>query len=142
MKNSLFLFFIFFTMIVFGQNKWIDDTTELRIPVWVGKEILLNLNELDRLKTIEIQTGKEISELEKKILSQEKSILILEETNAHGLRIIGLTEEKVILLNDENKQLRIDIGKIKTKNTVIEIIGAAIIGALTYVIVFKWWAMK
>lgn len=137
MKNSLFLFFIFFTMIVFGQNKCIDDTTELRIPVWVGKEILLNLNELDRLKTIEIQTGKEISELEKKILSQEKSILILEETNAHGLRIIGLTEEKVILLNDENKQLRIDIGKIKTKNTVIEIIGAAIIGALTYVIVFK-----
>ena len=75
--------------------------------------------------------------MEKKILSQEKSILILEETNAHGLRIIGLTEEKVILLNDENKQLRIDIGKIKTKNTVIEIIGAAIIGALTYVIVFK-----
>ena len=68
MKNSLFLFFIFFTMIVFGQNKCIDDTTELRIPVWVGKEILLNLNELDRLKTIEIQTGKEISELEKKIL--------------------------------------------------------------------------
>jgi hypothetical protein len=124
-------------MIVFGQNKCIDDTTELRIPVWVGKEILLNLNELDRLKTIEIQTGKEISELEKKILSQEKSILILEETSAHGLRIIGLTEEKVILLNDENKQLRIDIGKIKTKNTVIEIIGAAIIGALTYVIVFK-----
>lgn len=137
MKNSLFLFFIFFTVIVFGQNKCLDDTTELRIPVWVGKEILLNLNELDRLKTIEIQTGKEISELEKKILSQEKSILILEETNAHGLRIIGLTEEKVILLNDENKQLRIDIGKIKTKNTVIEIIGAAIIGALTYVIVFK-----
>jgi len=30
-----------------------------------------------------------------------------------------------------------DIGKLKTKNTVIVIIGGAIIGALTYIIVFK-----
>ena len=53
------------------------------------------------------------------------------------MRIIGLTEEKVSLLDEENKQLRIDIGKIKTKNTIIEIVGGAIIGALTYIIVFK-----
>ena len=53
------------------------------------------------------------------------------------MRIIGLTEEKVNLLNDENKKLMDDIGKLKTKNTVIEIIGGAIIGALTYIIVFK-----
>ncbi len=137
MKKILLLFFIFFTTIVLGQIECPEDTTELKIPVWVGREILLNLNELDRLKSIEIQTTKEISELEKKVLVQEKSISVLEESNNRNLRIIGLTEEKVNLLNDENKQLRIDIGKVRTKHTVIEIFGVAIIGALTYILVFK-----
>ena len=106
-------------------------------PNSIGKQILNDLNDLDRLKSIEIKTTKEISELEKKIIFQEKSISTLEETNSHSLRIIGLTEEKVNLLDQENKQLMVDIGKIKTKNTVIEIVGGAIIGALTYILVFK-----
>lgn len=137
MRNIFLLFFVFFTSFVFGQNSYSEDTTQLTVPVWVGKEILLDLNELERLKFIEIQTTKEISELEKKILYQEKSISVLDETNNKNMRIIGLTEEKVNLLNDENKKLMDDIGKLKTKNTVIEIIGGAIIGALTYIIVFK-----
>jgi len=137
MRNIFLLFFVFFTSFVFGQNSYSEDTTQLTVPVWVGKKILLDLNELERLKFIEIQTTKEISELEKKILYQEKSISVLDETNNKNMRIIGLTEEKVNLLNDENKKLMDDIGKLKTKNTVIEIIGGAIIGALTYIIVFK-----
>jgi len=36
--------------------------------------------------------------------------------------IIKDTEEKVILLEDDNKNLRKDIKKIKTKNTIIEIV--------------------
>ena len=137
MRNIILLFFVFFTSLVFGQNPCPEDTTQLDLPVWVGKEILLDLNELERLKSIELQTTKEISELEKKIIYQEKSISVLEETNNKNLRVIGLTEEKVNLLNEENNQLMSDIGKLKTKNTVIEIIGGAIIGALTYIIVFK-----
>lgn len=137
MKNYLLIFFVFIITNVFGQNICCEDTNYLKIPVWVGKEILLDVNELERLKKIEIESNKEISELEKKILLQEKSILVLEETNNHSLRIIGLTKEKVNLLNDENKELRNDIGKIKTKHTIIEIFGGAIIGALTYILVFK-----
>lgn len=137
MKNYLIIFFVFITTNFLSQNLCCEDTTNLTIPVWVGKEILLDLNELDRLKKIEIESNKEISELEKKILVQEKSISTLEETNNHSIRIIGMTEEKVNLLNDENKQLRIDIGKVRTKHTVIEIFGVAIIGALTYILVFK-----
>jgi len=137
MKNYLIIFFVFITTNFLSQNLCCEDTTNLSIPVWVGKEILLDLNELDRLKKIEVESNKEISELEKKILTQEKSISTLEETNNHSLRIIGMTEEKVNLLNDENKQLRIDIGKVRTKHTVIEIFGVAIIGALTYILVFK-----
>ena len=137
MKNYLIIVFVFITTNFLSQNLCCEDTTNLSVPVWVGKEILLDLNELDRLKKIEIESNKEISELEKKILIQEKSISILEETNNHSLRIIGMTEEKVNLLDDENKQLRIDIGKVRTKHTVIEIFGVAIIGALTYILVFK-----
>lgn len=137
MKNYLIIFFVFITTNFLSQNLCCEDTTNLSVPVWVGKEILLDLNELDRLKKIEVESNKEISELEKKILTQEKSISTLEETNNHSLRIIGMTEEKVNLLNDENKQLRIDIGKVRTKHTVIEIFGVAIIGALTYILVFK-----
>lgn len=137
MKNYLIIFFVFITTNFLSQNLCCEDTTNLNVPVWVGKEILLDLNELERLKKIEIESNKEITELEKKILIQEKSISTLEEANSHSLRIIGLTEEKVNLLDGENKQLRIDIGKVRTKHTVIEIFGVAIIGALTYILVFK-----
>jgi hypothetical protein len=40
-------------------------------------------------------------------------------------------------VDDQNKDLRTDIKKLKTKNTIIEIVGGAIIGALTYIVLFK-----
>lgn len=137
MKNYLLIFFVLITTNFFSQNICCEDTSYLKIPVWVGKEILLDINELDRLKKLEIESNKEINQLEKKILLQEKSISVLEETNNNHLRIVGLTEEKINLLNEENKELRNDIGKIKTKHTIIEIFGGAIIGVLTYILVFK-----
>jgi hypothetical protein len=137
MKNIVTLIFLLFSFTTIAQKEMQIDTNLICFPNSIGKQILNDLNDLDRLKSIEIKTTKEISELEKKIIFQEKSISTLEETNSHSLRIIGLTEEKVNLLDQENKQLMVDIGKIKTKNTVIEIVGGAIIGALTYILVFK-----
>jgi uncharacterized coiled-coil protein SlyX len=137
MKNIFTLIFLLVSFITIAQKEIQIDTNFICLPNYIGKQILNDLNELDRLKSIEIKTTKEISELEKKIIFQEKSISTLEETNSHSLRIIGLTEEKVNLLDEENKKLMIDIGKIKTKNTVIEIVGGAIIAALTYILVFK-----
>jgi uncharacterized coiled-coil protein SlyX len=137
MKNIFTLIFLLVSFITIAQKEIQIDTNFICLPNYIGKQILNDLNELDRLKSIEIKTTKEISELEKKIIFQEKSISKLEETNSHSLRIIGLTEEKVNLLDEENKKLMIDIGKIKTKNTVIEIVGGAIIAALTYILVFK-----
>ena len=46
-------------------------------------------------------------------------------------------EEKFKIVEDENNGLRKDIKKLKTKNTIIEIVGGAIVGALTYIVVFK-----
>jgi uncharacterized coiled-coil protein SlyX len=137
MKNIVTLIFLLFSFTTIAQKEMQIDTNLICFPNSIGKQILNDLNDLDRLKSIEIKTTKEISELEKKIIFQEKSISTLEETNSHSLRIIGLTEEKVNLLDEENKKLMVDIGKIKTKNTVIEIVGGAIIGALTYILVFK-----
>lgn len=137
MKNIFTLIFLLVSFITIAQKEIQIDTNFICLPNYIGKQILNDLNELDRLKSIEIKTTKEISELEKKMIFQEKSISKLEETNSHSLRIIGLTEEKVNLLDEENKKLMIDIGKIKTKNTVIEIVGGAIIAALTYILVFK-----
>jgi uncharacterized coiled-coil protein SlyX len=137
MKNIVTLIFLLFSFTTIAQKEMQIDTNLICFPNSIGKQILNDLNYLDRLKSIEIKTTKEISELEKKIIFQEKSISTLEETNSHSLRIIGLTEEKVNLLDQENKQLMVDIGKIKTKNTVIEIVGGAIIAALTYILVFK-----
>ena len=137
MKNIVTLIFLLFSFTTIAQKEMQIDTNLICFPNSIGKQILNDLNYLDRLKSIEIKTTKEISELEKKIIFQEKSISTLEETNSHSLRIIGLTEEKVNLLDEENKKLMVDIGKIKTKNTVIEIVGGAIIGALTYILVFK-----
>ena len=45
--------------------------------------------------------------------------------------------EKYTIVDDQNKGLRTDIKKLKTKNTIIEIVGGAIIGALTYIVLFK-----
>ena len=117
MKNIVTLIFLLFSFTTIAQKEMQIDTNLICFPNSIGKQILNDLNDLDRLKSIEIKTTKEISELEKKIIFQEKSISTLEETNSHSLRIIGLTEEKVNLLDQENKQLMVDIGKIKTKNT-------------------------
>ena len=51
--------------------------------------------------------------------------------------IIKDSDEKVKLLEEDNKDLRKEIKRIKTKNTIIEVVSGAIVGALTYILVFK-----
>ena len=65
------------------------------------------------------------------LINNEKSI------NKKNNEIIELKDSKYKLVDDENKELRDDIKKIKTKNIIIEIVGGSIITALTYIIVFK-----
>lgn len=114
-----------------------EDTTKICFPVNVGKQILLDLNDLDRLKKQSDLDKKEIKQLENKVVKEEGVIKFLEQKDSTNQVIIKDTEEKVTLLEDDNKNLRKDIKKIKTKNTIIEIVSGAIVGALTYIIVFK-----
>ena len=138
MKKVLFILFIFISCLSYGQkNLQKEDTTTICFPVNVGKQILLDLNELDRLKKQSLMDQKEINQLELKVEKKDNIIGVLELKDKNNEIIIKNTEEKVKLLDEENKELRKDIRKIKTKNTVIEIVSGSIVAALTYVLVFK-----
>jgi hypothetical protein len=138
MKKFILLTLFMVSFISFGQTKTQkEDTTTICFPVNVGKQILLDLNELDKLKKQSILDQKEIKELETKVIKEEGVVKFLEQKDKNSEIIIKDTEEKVTLLETENKDLRSDIKKIKTKNTIIEIVSGSIVGALTYILVFK-----
>jgi len=138
MKKIILITFLMFSFMGFSQTKpQKEDTTKICFPVNVGKQILLDLNDLDRLKKQSDLDKKEIKQLENKVIKEEGVVKFLEQKDSTNQVIIKDTEEKVILLEDDNKNLRKDIKNIKTKNTIIEIVSGAIVGALTYIIVFK-----
>lgn len=138
MKKLILITFLLTFNFVFSQNKIKkEDTTTICFPVSVGKQILNDLTDLDNLKKQSILDKKEIQELESKIIKEEGIVKFLEEKDRNNNVIIKDTEEKVKLLDNENKELRKDIKKIKFKNTVIEIVSGSLVTALTYILVFK-----
>jgi hypothetical protein len=138
MKNIILISFILISLVGVSQTKpQKQDTTTICFPVNVGKQILLDLNELDRLKKQSQLDGKQIQELETKVTKEEGVIKFLEQKDSTSQVIIRDAEEKVKLLEEDNKDLRGDIKRIKTKNTIIEIVFGAVVGALTYILVFK-----
>jgi hypothetical protein len=138
MKKLILLTLLFLSSFSFGQTKIEkEDTTTICFPVNIGKQILTDLTELDKLKKESELDKKEIKELENKITKEEGVIKFLEEKDKNNEVIIKDTEEKVKLLNTENGELRKDIKKMKVKNTVIEIVTGSLVTALTYILVFK-----
>ena len=135
MKYVINILFIFFTSFLFSQKN--VDSTTLYIPFKVGKAILLDLNELEKLKKQEETYIKEIYQLEVKVYKNEKIISVLEEKDKKNKEILSLSGEKYKLVEEENKNLREEIKRIKTKHIIIDIIGGSIIAGLTYVLVFK-----
>jgi hypothetical protein len=135
MKYILNIIFICLTTFLFSQKN--VDSTTLNIPARVGKSILLDLNEFDRLKKQEETYINQIFQLETKITKNDNIISILEEKDRKNNQIISLTDSKFKLLDKENKSLRSEIKKIKTKHIIIDIVGGSIIVGLTYALVFK-----
>jgi hypothetical protein len=138
MRKIILITFLLCSFVGFGQTKpQKEDTTKMCFPVSVGKQIMLDLNELDRLKKQSELDKKENTQLENKVIKEEGVIKFLEQKDSTSQVIIKDTEQKVVLLEEDNKDLRRDIKRIKTKNTIIEIVSGAIVGALTYIMVFK-----
>jgi hypothetical protein len=118
-------------------QKGIEDTSEMCMPYSVAQKILLDLNDYDRVKQVNVLNEKEIKELYTKILFQEKIIMTWEEKDSVSNVIIAKTEEKVEIYKEENKNLAKENKRLKTKNTLFTIISGAIIAPLTYLSVFK-----
>jgi hypothetical protein len=113
------------------------DTNNICIPNNVVKEILVELNDLDKLKKEKILSDKEISELEKKVSKQDLVIKDLEEKDLNNKVLIGANKEKYNLIEEDNKNLRDEIKNVKTKNTIIEIVSGLFFATITYIQIFK-----
>jgi hypothetical protein len=122
---------------VFSQNKPKNDSTEICFPYQVGQKILLELNECDKNKELLKVSEKEIGLLNDKIKEKDGIIGDLKKTVEISDTIIKKNEEKFKIVDEENKNLRGQIGLLKLKNNISNIVSGVIIGGLTYIFIFK-----
>lgn len=113
------------------------DTNNMSIPYDVVKKILLDLNEYDKLKEISKLEKEEINQLNGKIFFIEKENSIWREKDSLNNMITAKVEEKVKIYEEENKNLAKENKRLKTKNTLFNIVSGLIITPLTYIAIFK-----
>jgi hypothetical protein len=138
MKNIfLLLFSIFVANVSFTQQKPKTEPTEMSIPYDVAQKMLLDLNDYDRLKELSKLDKEEIKQLNNKILYLEKTIITWEQKDTLNKEIISNVEQKFKIVNDQNDELRKEVKKLKTKNTITQIISGALITTLTVFTIMK-----
>jgi hypothetical protein len=136
--KKIFLILVFgLVSLTLNAQKGIKDTSEMRIPYSVAQKMLLDLNDYDRLKEITKLDKKEITELNNKVDLLNKVNQTWVEKDSLSREIISETEEKVKIYKEENERLADDNKRLKTKNTIFNIISGAIIAPLTYMALFK-----
>jgi hypothetical protein len=136
--KKIFLVLVFgFISLTLNAQKGIKDTSEMSIPYSVAQKMLLDLNDYDRLKEISKLDKKEIVELTNKIDYLNKINQTWVEKDSLSKEIISETEEKVKIYKEENERLADDNKRLKTKNTIFNIISGAIVAPLTYIVFFK-----
>lgn len=137
MKKTLLLIFTTLSFVSFSQKTPKVDTTEICFPYHVGQKILLDLNECDETKKLYEISKKEINLLNNKVSEKDSIISDLKEDIQLCDTIVEKTKQKFEIVDEENKNLRGEITKLKVKNTIFNIVGGAIIGGLTYIVIFK-----
>lgn len=138
MKKIIFIiYFILIGFIAETQVKKTTDTTQLCLPYNVAQKILLELNDYDKLKELSKLDKEEINELNNKINLLEKTNNAWSEKDSLSDRIIKSNEEKFNIVETENKDLRKEKKRLKTKNGLFNIISVAIIVPLTYLLIIK-----
>jgi len=137
MKKLFFIIFLLSTSFVFSQNKPKNNSTEICFPYQVGQKILLELNECDKNKELLKVSEKEIGLLNDKIKEKDGIIGDLKKTVEISDTIFKKNEEKFKIVDEENKNLRGQIGLLKLKNNISNIVSGVIIGGLTYIFIFK-----
>ena len=138
MKQIIFLIsFVFVSFISEAQIKKSVDTIQMSIPYNIVQKILVDLNDYDKLKELSRLDKKEITELNSKIVLLEKTNKTWVEKDSLSGQIILQTEEKVKIYKEENKRLNKEYKRLKTKNTLFNIISGVIIAPLTYLLIIK-----
>jgi hypothetical protein len=136
--KKIFLVLVFgFMSLTLNAQKGIKDTSEMSIPYSVAQKMLLDLNDYDRLKEVSKLDKKEIVELNNKIDYLNKVNQTWVEKDSLSKEIISETEEKVKIYKEENERLADDNKRLKTKNTIFNIIAGAIVAPLTYIVLLK-----
>ena len=113
------------------------DTTQICFPTDIGRQIVTDLNELDRLKENEKLTEKEITELETKIVKQDSIISKLQQKDINNELIVNGVEEKYELVEEDNKELRKDLKWAKIKTNIVEIVSGVLMATFVYIELFK-----
>lgn len=136
-KMKKLLFILLFLPITVLSQKVKTDTTVICLPYKVAKQIALDLNRLDSLNGVHTLTIKELNETQKKVGIQKEIITTMEQKEKNYDLQISKEKEKFVIVDDQNKELRNEVKKLKTKNTFIGIIGGALITTLTVLSILK-----
>ena len=137
MKKIILLTILLSSFNTFSQKTITPDTSKICFPTEVGKQIMLDLNELDRLKENEKLTEKEINELGTKIVKQDSVISKLEQKDVNNQLIVKGVEEKYKLVEEDNKNLRKDLKWSGIKTNIVEIVSGVIMSSIIYIELFK-----
>ena len=132
MKNIILLIvFMSLSFIGLTQKTKSVDTSELCIPYNVAQQMVIDLNEYDKLKELSKLDKEEIYQLNNKIVYMEKTISTWEQKDTLNKDIILNVEEKFKIVNNQNEDLRKEVKKLKVKNTMTQIISGVLLTTLT-----------
>ena len=137
MKKNILLIIFTFLCLGFLSQKNNSDTSQMCIPYPVAKQILLDLNNYDKLQEVVKTYKEEIYELNKKTQVLQKENDSWEKEDSLNREIISEKNKAIEIIKEENKGLRDENKRIKTKNTLYNIISAVIIAPLTYIALLK-----
>lgn len=136
MKVFLLLFFTI-SFYSFSQKDIKNDTNQICFPTSVGRQIVSDLNELDKLRDLKKLTDNEISDLEKKIVKQDSIISKLEQKDINNQLIVAGVEEKYKLVEEDNKDLRNKLKWAGIKTNIVEIVSGFLMATFVYIELFK-----
>jgi hypothetical protein len=136
MKKITLLLFVLLSFVGYSQN-FPQDTNQVCFPYSTAKKIAKDLIALDSTKEILKLTNIELNETVKKVQYKDSiiSTMVLKEQNY--ILLNEKEKEKFEIVQEQNKELRKEIRKMKVKNTIIQIFGGAVITTLTGVLIFK-----
>lgn len=136
MKKILLMLLLVLPVMAFSQKGNVDTTT-ICIPYEVAKQMALDLNRLDSLTAMNKLTITELFQTQKKVDVQGIIITTMEQKEKNYELQIEKEKEKFGIVETQNQDLRKEVKKLKTKNTFIQIIGAALLTTLTVFSVLK-----